>query len=410
MATLVMSARELDRLDVIQRLQRQEITGADAARLLTLSLRQVWRLKRRVATAGAAGLIHCSRGQPGNRRMSDRERTRVVRLLRTRYADFGPTFASEKLAECHGLARDPKTIRTLMIAERLWTPNVRRRMEHRSWRQRKAALGEMIQFDGSYEPWLEARGPSCCLLAGIDDATGNVLSAQLASDEGVFPVFTFWRSYVERYGVPRSVYLDRFSTYKMTQRVAVENHDLKTQFQRALEELRCEPIFAYSPQAKGRVERLFGTLQDRLVKELRLAGISTIAAGNQFLAEVFLPAFNRRFAVTPASPANLHRPLTGREKNSLDATFARQETRVVRNDWTVAYGNQWYQLTRQQPVTVCKRDTLTVEERLNGTIHFRLRGKYLNATPLPARPPKASNLPWVLAKAVVEVPAAVVKV
>ena len=210
--------------------------------------------------------------------------------------------------------------------------------------------------------------------------------------------------------MPRSIYLDRLSTYKMTQAVAVENHDLKTQFQRAMEELRCEPIFAHSPQAKGRVERLFGTLQDRLIKELRLAGISTIADANRFLADVFLPKFNARFAVAPASPANLHRSLTARERNALDAIFSRQETRVVRNDWTLSFRNRWYQLTLHQPVTVCRKDTVTVEERNDGTVRFRLRGKYLNATLLPARPTKVSDLPWVLAKTAVAVPVGSVKV
>jgi len=396
---------------MITRLIHREINGTDAARLLRLSVRHVRRLKAKVRQGGAPGLIHRSRGKSGNRRMPDRERTRIVRFLRAHYADFAPTFAAEKLSERHGITRDPKTVRTSMLAEGLWTPRrARPNSEHRSWRQRKAARGEMIQFDGSYEDWFEDRGSTCCLLAGIDDATGNVLGAQFVSDAGVFPVFTFWRGYVERLGVPRSVYLDRFSTYKMTQRVAMENPDLKTQFQRAMETLRCDVIFAHSPQAKGRVERLFGTLQDRLIKEPRLAGISTIAAGNRFLAETFLPKFNARFAVAPASSANLHRPLTAKERAQLDAIFSRQETRVVRNDWTVAYGNQWYQLTRHQPVTVCRKDTVTVEERLAGTIHFRLRGKYLNATVLPTRPQKVRGLPWVLAKTAVTAPVVKVQV
>lgn len=402
-----MSKQELDRFDLIQRLRRQDINGTEAAHLLGCSTRQVRRLKRAVKRHGAAGLIHGLRGKLGNRRMADAERARIVRLLRAHYPDFGPTLAAEKLVERHRLAKHPTTIRKIMIAERLWIPRRgKARGQHRQWRQRKAALGELIQFDGSYHDWLEGRGGvgELCLLAAIDDATGNVLGAEFVPDEGVFPVFGFWRGYVERLGVPRAVYLDRFSTYKMTQRVAVENPDLKTQFQRAMEELRCEVIFARSPQAKGRVERLFGTLQDRLVKELRLAGIRTTEDANRFLAKVFLPKFNARFAVAPASPANLHRALTAKERTQLDAIFARQETRVVRNDWTLAHGNQWYQLTRQQPVTVCRQDVVTVEERPDGTIRFRLRGKYLNAVLLPARAAKVNDLPWVLAKTAAAVP------
>lgn len=408
MTTYPMSSRDCNRLDVLTRRRRDELTQAHAAALLRLSIRQVRRLTRRVEQFGPRGLAHGNRGRTGNHRMSAVERSTIICLLRAHYPDFGPTLAAEKLSERHGITRDPKTVRAILMAEGLWHPRrARPRSEHRSWRQRKAALGEMIQFDGSYEDWFEDRGECCCLLAAIDDATGSVLHTQFVADEGVFPVFAFWKGSIERLGVPRSIYVDRFSTYKMTQRVAVENPDLKTQFQRALEELRCEAIFAHSPQAKGRVERLFGTLQDRLIKELRLAGISTIAAANRFLADVFLPKFNARFAVAPASPANLHRPLTARERGHLDAIFSRQETRVVRNDWTVAHGNQWYQLTRHQPVTVCRKDTVTVEERLDGTIRFRLRGKYLNTISIPARPCKIRDLPWVLAKTAATVPATV---
>lgn len=406
-----MSHRDLTRLEVLRRRVRADITQTHAAALVGLSTRQVRRLTRRLERHGAAGLIHGNRGRVSNHRLPEPERTKIIRLLRARYPDFSATFAAEKLAEGHGITRDPKTIRAIQVAAGLATPRRRRAgSEHRQWRQRKAALGDLVQFDGSYHDWLEGRGGvgETCLLAAIDDATGIVLDAKFVADEGVFPVFGFWRGYVERHGVPRSIYLDRFSTYKMTQRVAAENPDLKTQFQRAMEELRCSVIFARSPQAKGRVERLFKTLQDRLVKELRLEGIATIEAANRFLADVFLPKFNARFAVAPASPANLHRALTAKERMRLDAIFARQETRVVRNDWTVSYQTQWYQLTRQQPVTVCKQDTVTVEEHSDGTIRFRLRGKYLNATLLSARAAKVRDLPWVLAKtaAAVPVPAA----
>lgn len=398
MTTYTMSTKELTRVEVFQRLVCKEITQVHAANLLALSTRQIRRLLPRFQVSGPQGLIHGNRGKPGNHCLPTGERTRIITLLRTQYPDFGPTFAAEKLAEHHGITRDPKTIRALLIAEKLWQPAHRRAaQEHRQWRQRKAAFGEMMQFDGSYEHWFEERGSRCCLLAAIDDATGTIPHAQFVAHEGVVPVFSFWQAYTARYGVPRSIYLDRFSTYQMTQKVAVENHDLKTQFQRAMEELRCEPIFAHSPQAKGRVERLFKTLQDRLVKELRLAGVTTIEEGNWFLRDVFLPTFNKRFAVMPATAANLHRPLTIGERGRLPSIFARQEARTVRNDWTVSFRKGWYQLTRQQPVTVCKGATVTVEERLDGTIRFRLRGRYLNTHPLPARPCRTGRVPWVLA-------------
>lgn len=395
MPTLAMSVREINRYDVLKRLLRQELNGPHAAALLTLSTRQVRRLKAAVRARGPAALIHAARGRPSNRRMPRREHDQIVTLLQKQYVDFKPTFATEKLAELHGIIRSPETIRQLMLAEGLWRPHAAQG-EHRMWRERRAALGELLQFDGSYHDWFEGRAPTTCLLAAIDDATGKILKAQFAAHEGVVPVFRFWTRYCETHGKPRSIYLDRFSTYRMTQKVAVENHDLKTQFQRAMKELDIDLVFALSPQAKGRVERLFGTLQDRLVKELRLAGINTPEDGNRFLAETFLPRFNDQFSVAPRSRANLHRPLSAVEVRDLPATFARQETRTVTNDFTVSFKNQWYQLVEDQPVTVCKKDVALVEERLDGSVWIRLRGKYLGYRLLPERPKKLAEVPWVL--------------
>lgn len=399
MTSLTMSARELDRYEVIQRLIRQEVNGTDAAQLLHLSVRQVKRLKRRVHARGARGLLHGNHGKPSNRRVPMTERKQMIALIKKRYADFGPTLAAEQLAKRHGIHRDPTTLRDLLVAQGLWIPRrAPRGSEHRMWRQRRSRYGEMLQFDGSYHHWLEDRGGTgeLCLLAAVDDATGKMVHAQFAAHEGVIPVFTFWQGYVAAHGIPRNIYLDRFSTYKMTQRVAVENHELLTQFQRAAATLRIEFITAHSPQAKGRIERLFGTLQDRLVKELRLAGIDTVEAANTFLTETYIPAFNAQFAVPAAEPGDLHRPLTAPERGALNSIFAKQWTRVIHNDFTIAFKKQWYQLTKEQPVTVCKKDTITIEERLDGSVWMRLRGKYLVYTRLPERPKRVKNLPWVL--------------
>lgn len=399
MTSITMSARELDRYEVIQRLIRKELNGTDAAQLLHLSVRQVKRLKRQARRQGARGLVHGNRGKPSNRRVPMTERRRVIELIKKRYADFGPTLAAEQLAKRHDIHRDPTTIRDLLVAEGLWVPQrAPRGSEHRRWRQRRSRYGEMLQFDGSYHHWLEDRGDTgeMCLLAAMDDATGKIVHAQFAPHEGVVPVFMFWKGYMSIHGVPRNIYLDRFSTYKMTQQVAVENHELVTQFQRATTTLRTELITAHSPQAKGRIERLFETLQDRLVKELRLAGITTADAANTFLTETYIPQFNAQFAVPAAEPGDLHRPLTARERDELDAIFARQETRVVHNDFTIAFQKQWYQLTKEQSVTVCKKDTVMIEERLDGSVWMRLRGKYLAYTCLPERPKRVKNFPWVL--------------
>lgn len=400
MTFITMSHKELNRYDIIKKLLCKEMNGTQAAELLRISTRQVRRLKGEARKSGAAGLIHGNRGKPGNRQIPPAERSKIITLLHQRYVDFKPGFVAEKLDRQHGIVRDPTTIRHMMIGEGLWIPkHGKAGSTHRSWRQRKAHFGEMEQFDGSYHPWFEERAPACCLLAAIDDARGIITKLTFAHDEGVIPVFTFWKGYLEHHGKPYSVYLDKFSTYHQNHKNTRENEDIKTQFQRAMEELQIEPITAHSPQAKGRVERLFGTLQDRLVKELRLAGISTTAEANQFLEKTFIPAFNAQFAVEPAVPGDLHRPLTKAERQQLDAIFSRQSERIVQNDFTISYKTQWCQLTKRQPATVCKKDKVIVEERLDGSIWIRLRGMYLAYEVLPERPHKAGQVhaSWVLA-------------
>lgn len=398
MDTIPMSQKNIKRFDVLSRLLRKEMNGTRAADLLALSIRHIRRLKGLVDQGGAKALLHGNTGKQSNRRIPDNEQKKIISLLRKHYADFKPTFASEKLAERHKINRDPKTIRTIMINEGLWVPKKQKGPEdHRSWRQRKAAYGEMMQFDGSYHDWLEDRGPKLCLLLAIDDATSRVPHAFFDHDEGVFPVFSFWKQYIIANGKPLSIYLDKFSTYKSTKPTSEENHDIKTQFQRAMAELGVEPISAHSPQAKGRVERVFNTFQDRLVKELRLARISTIEDANRFLIEEFLPRFNKRFSVEPRLKENLHRFPSREERTKLDAIFSRKEERVIQNDFTFSFKKQWYQLHETQPVLVRKRERVIVEERIDGSVHIRLRGKYLAYTIVPKRQEKRA-VPWILSQ------------
>lgn len=392
-----MTSKEINRYTIIKKLINKEINGTQSADLLKLTIRHIKRLKARVKKYGPKALIHGNRGKPSNRRIPEKEKERIINLLHKHYPDFKPGFASEKLSEQHNIVRDPKTIRQIMIEQDLWKPRKKKQKEYRSWRQRKACYGEMEQFDGSYEHWFEDRGLYCCLLASIDDATGIPTKAEFAKDEAVFPVFNFWKEYLKEHGKPYSIYLDKFSTYKMSQKAAQENHDTLTQFQRAMNELHIEPISANSCQAKGRIERLFNTFQDRLIKELRLNNISTIEQGNKFLKQVFLPQYKTKYAVEPRSKTDLHKPLSLKERAELDSVFSRQYARTIRNDFTISFNKQWHQLLKDQPVTICKQDKIIVEERLDKTIHFRLRGKYLNYQVLPERPKKLNALYFIAA-------------
>lgn len=263
----------------------------------------------------------------------------------------------------------------------------------------------MIQYDGSYEYWLEDRGEKCCLLACIDDAS-NKIWLKFDKHEGVRPTFSFWKEYIERFGKPHSIYVDRFSTYSMNSKLAQENDDTLTQFQRAMKkDLNIEIILAKSAEAKGRVEVLFKTLQDRLIKELRLAKINTPEEANKFLENVYIDKHNFKFMVEPRSKADLHKKINRKEKNSLDGIFSRQYERVVRNDFTISYKKKYYQLTKNQPVTICKRDKVVIEERMNNEIWLRLRGKYLNYEVLPEKPKRINGKTWVIAKSKAHKPA-----
>jgi len=394
-----MSKKELNKYDVIKRAIGKEITIKKAGELLGLCMRQICRLKAAVKKKGAEGLIHGNRGKSSNRKIPDKERHQIANFLRWRYSDFKPTHASEKLDEVHGFKRDPKTIRQIMIDEELWTPKKHRGSEYRCSRSRKEHYGEMEQFDGSYEHWFEDRNGTgeLCLLAAIDDATGLITNAKFVSDEGTLPVFSFWQEYFLTHGKPRSIYLDKLRTYYNNLKPALEDEEMLTQFQRAMRELAIEPIVAHSPQAKGRIENLFKTLQDRLIKEMRLRNISDINTANRFLKEEFIPWFNTKYGLEPVKKANLHRKLNQQEKKQLSNILSRHSQRTVRNDFTIVFNKKWYQLGKEQPATIRPKERVLLEERIDGSLHIRLRGKYLNYQLLPAKPERQIKQPWVIA-------------
>jgi len=302
------------------------------------------------------------------------------------YEGYGPTLAMEKLAERNNIVISEETLRTYLTEWGLWKPKaLKGRSTHRAWRPRRDREGELIQFDGSYHDWF-SDGIERCLLAAIDDATGAPTLLLFEEHEGVLPVFRFWGTYVKERGKPSAIYHDRFSTYRVNAKKLKDDEDVRTQFVRALNTLGIESIAANTPQAKGRVERLFHTLQDRLVKELKLREINNTETANHFLQDEFLAWYKKRFGVPATVAGDKHRPLSEKERLLLPSIFSRQEERVVQNDFTIRHKNAWFQLEEVQPCLVRPRVTVTVEEWTDGTLHVRLGKHELIFTALPARP------------------------
>jgi transposase len=373
-----MSQRERDRLKVLQSVRDQQRTQAEAARLLRLSVRQVRRLLRRLEDQGDAALVHGLRGRPSNRRLDPKLRHKVLRAYRKHFADFGPTFASEKLAE-RGLAVAPDTLRRWLLAEGLWQP-CRRREPHRSRRPRRACFGELVQMDASVHAWLEGRGAEPVLISMIDDATNRLLARFYRQATVETHMDLAWR-WLVRHGRPLALYTDRHSIFE-PQDKGQALPEGQTQFGRALAELGIDLIRAHSPQAKGRIERSFGTAQDRWVKELRLAGARTVEQANALLEAELLPHWEKHFTVTAGQSADAHRAVGA--KHHLAAILSVQQPRVVANDYTVRFANRWYQLDK--PIWPGERGgKVIVELRLDGTMALRFGSRYLNYHEITAR-------------------------
>jgi hypothetical protein len=367
---VAMSQRERDVLKVMQGVIEGKRTQAEAGRLLKRSVRQVRRLQRKLETDGDATLVHGLRGQPSNNGYDDEFRRRVLQAYRCGYRDFGPTLASEKLA-AEGIDIGVETLRRWLLAAGLWERR-RHRDPHRSRRPRRDCFGELVQMDASIHDWLEGRGQTVVLIAMIDDATSRIAARfyPAGTVEAHLDLLGVW---LRRYGRPVAVYTDRHSIFE-PQDKGKALPDGVTQFGRALGDLDVELIRAHSPQAKGRVERLFGTLQDRWVKELRLAKVETIGQANDLLSRL-VPEHNRRFARPARRPADLHRPLG--PSHRLEAILSVQAQRVVSNDYVVRFGNRFYQLLK--PVYPGERGgRVVLERRLDGTLAIRYAGHYLS--------------------------------
>lgn len=394
-----MTTEERLRLKVIEELTEGRINGTTAAIKLHLSVRQVKRLKNIFKQKGSEGLIHGGRGKIGSRKTDWATENKIISIVKDKYCDFGPLMIWEKLGEIHGIPIAKETVRQIMIRNNIWVSKKRRRGEYFSWRDRRSSYGELEQFDGSYHDWFEGRNPllpEACLLASIDDATGKITYAKFALNESVEAVFSFWSEYLCQNGIPVEIYLDKFSTYKINHPNAVDNFELITQFKRAMKELGTNLISANTPQAKGRIERLFETLQDRLVKEMRLTKINTIEDANKFLKDKFIPWYNQKYAVVPKSNNNCHRRLDISTGIKLKSIFAKHYVRSINNDFTVYYKSKYYQLREIQPTTVFRGDKVLMEERLDKTIKIKYKNRYLSFFELPDKPLKVKSTPVVL--------------
>ena len=368
-----LSRKELDKLSVIERVERGELSQVDAALMISRSTRQLRRLLVRYRQQGEQGLVSCRRGKPSNNRLSNTRREEIVTLIASQYQDFGPTLANEMLAERHNIHVSAETVRQLMTDRGIWRAKVRRGVNAHPMRERRSKRGELIQIDGSPHAWFEDRGPKCTLIVFIDDATSELMALQFWPQETTESYMSTLRQYLQDHGRPVSIYSDRHGIFRPV--VDTEKPGL-TQFGRALEALDIESIQANSPQAKGRVERVNRTLQDRLVKEMRLNGISTLAAGNAFLHE-FVERFNTRFAKPALIAVDAHRELM-HTTTELDLMMSFQSQRKISKNLEVRYNNQVYQLIAVERRRRLTGAQATICEHYDGRISILVKGEQMD--------------------------------
>jgi len=364
-----MSRTELSRIEIFERLKQKTIKQEKAASLLGISVRQVRRLVRRYRKDGPSGLVNLQRGTKSHNLADDTVLQTAITTIKKQYWDFSVTLAYEKLVENHKFPYSRETLRKVMIIEGIWKPTRSPKPVIHELRERRSCLGELVQVDGSPHPWFENRGPICTLLVYIDDATGKLLWLEFAQSESTNAYFLATRHSLIRNGKPIAFYSDKHGVFRVNttkgKSAATDDSNGLTQFGRAMSELAIETIFANSPEAKGRVEKVNQTLQDRLVKEMRLKGICSMAEGNIYLPE-FMEDFNRRFAVIPRSPVNLHRPLT--KQDDLDAILIQKQERILSKQLTISYQRKIYQIKTDHPTYAMRHAKVTVFESTDGTV------------------------------------------
>jgi len=385
-----MSGKERKRLVVLAEVKLGKLSVAAAGRTMGVCYRQAKRIWRRFKKTGDAGLVHRNRGKAGSRRKTAKLRAQVLARYQERYADFGPTLAAEKL-QGEGLEVDHETLRRWLVEKGVWSVG-RKRQQHRAWRERRECFGQMVQLDGSHHDWFEGRRAKAVLMVMVDDAT-NRTGARFSEEETTRAAYDVFEVWVRKHGLPGSLYVDRDSIYRCERTATVAEQiagsEPRTHFGRAMEQLEVEMIMAHSPQAKGRVERRNGLLQDRLVKELRLAGISDLVTANEFLDQTFLPALNRKFNLAARSAVDAHRP-GGR---NLDEVLSWEELRVVGKDWTVAWQSRWFQIEAGHEGLGLAGRKVMVRQLRCGKVQLLFEGTKLRWKELPARPLRVAAPP-----------------
>ena len=359
-----MSKKEVKKTEIMSQLAKKLISQKMAAEQLGISIRQVKRIWKKYQENGTEGLIHQSRGKPSHNQTSEELKKRVIDILLEKYRDFGPTLATEKLVEVHGIKISDESVRKIMIEEGLWKQRRRRKLKVFQMRERRACFGELVQIDGSDHAWFEERGPRCTLLVYVDDATGRLVELWFVPHESFFGYCEASRHYFERYGLPGAFYSDRHGIFHLNNPKTASG-DGMTDFGRAMKELGIEIICANTPQAKGRVERANKTLQDRLTKELRLQNISTVEEANLWLP-TFMEDYNRRFAVSPRSDFDFHVQLS--ESDNLDFILCRKETRTLSKNLTFQYQKKIYQIHVDRPTYALRNVKVMVLEKPNREI------------------------------------------
>ncbi len=395
-----MSQKEVDTYQVVKRSLESELTVQDAANLTGFSERHIYRLRSSVRTKGAHALVHGNRGRESNNKMPEEKKNRIAEIIREKYPDFWPGHAKEKL-EDYGIYYSCEAIRKIMTDNGLWKPKKRKTNEYRAKRPPKEHFGEMALLDGSYHNWFEGRDKTeekCCLILFMDDATSTPLFGMFVKNENLKDLYRCSEEYFLRFGKPKIIYSDGLRVYH-NNLMEKESQERLTRFKGSMKELDVEMIRAYSPEAKGKIETIFRTLQNRLVKEMRLRGISDKETANKYLFEEFFPWYSKRYGNAPAKKGNFHRKLSKKEKENLPSILSERDIRVVHNDFCIHYKTRLFQLLKDQPATVRKKERVVIEERMDSTIWVGLKEKYLNYKEITTKEREAiseKDAPWVI--------------